>query len=121
MRIELEQFLKGYLTAALFSTTDGSDESGGVPLDRNYTLKDFSFSALEIAKKDCKAFQDANAADLADIPCEDAGRDFWFTRNRHGTGFWDRGYPADIAHRLTEAAHVYGAVDLFVHSDGLIY
>ena len=98
MRIELEKFLTGYLKAALFSTTDESSDSGGEPLDKNYTVNDFSFTALEIAKKDCKAFQEANAADLADIDCEQAGHDFWLTRNRHGTGFWDRGYKIGRAH-----------------------
>lgn len=121
MRIEQEKFLKGYLTAALWSTTDESDESGGVPLDKNYNIEDFSETALEIAKKDCAAFQETNAADLADIDCEQAGTDFWLTRNRHGTGFWDRGYEAALAHRLTEAAHVYGSVDLWVAENGLIY
>jgi len=121
MRIELEKFLTGYLKAALFSTTDESNDSGGEPLDKNYTVNDFSFTALEIAKKDCKAFQEANAADLADIDCEQVGHDFWLTRNRHGTGFWDRGYEPALAHRLTEAAHVYGSMDLWVGDDGLIY
>lgn len=121
MRIEQEKFLKGYLAAALWTTTDETNESGGEPLDKNYDTDDFSPTALEIAKKDCAAFQEANAADLADLDCEQAGHDFWLTRNRHGTGFWDRGYEAARAHRLTEAAHVYGSVDLWVAEDGLIY
>lgn len=120
MRIEQEKFLKGYLEAALWSTTDESDESGGEPLDKNYSVDDFSPTAMEIAKKDCAAFQEANAADLADIDCEQAGRDFWLTRNRHGAGFWDRGL-GEIGERLTKAAHVYGSVDLWVAQDGLIY
>lgn len=120
MRIEQGKFLKGYLEAALWSTTDESDESGGEPLDKNYNIKDFSETALEIAKKDCAAFQEANAADLADIDCEQAGHDFWLTRNRHGAGFWDRGL-GEVGKRLTDAAHVYGSVDLWVAENGLIY
>jgi hypothetical protein len=120
MTIVEEKFLKGYLTAALWSSNDESYENGGVPLDKNYNIEDFSETALQIAQKDCLAFLEANANDLADIPCEQAGHDFWLTRNRHGTGFWDRGYGAK-GERLTEAAHVYGSVDLFVAANGLIY
>lgn len=118
---ELEKFINGYLTAALWSTTDESTPEGGEPLDKHYTTDDFSFTALEIARKDCKAFIEANATDLEGIDPEKAGHDFWLTRNRHGTGFWDRGYENARAHRLTEAAHVYGSLDLWVAEDGLIY
>lgn len=120
MTIVEEKFLKGYLTAALWSSNDESNDSGGEPLDKNHCINDFSFSALERANKDCKAFLAANEADLADIPCEQAGHDFWLTRNRHGTGFWDRGY-GEKGERLTKAAHEFGFVDLFVAADGLIY
>lgn len=116
MRIEQEKFLDGYLKAALWSSTDDNSE----PLDKNYNLEDFSETALEIARKDCAAFQEANATDLEDIDCEQAGHDFWLTRNHHGAGFWDRGHGAK-GDRLTEAAHVYGSVDLFVAANGLIY
>ena len=46
--------------------------------------------------------------------------DFWLTGNRHGAGFWDRGYGAD-GDTLTEAAHGYGDVDLYVGDDGQIH
>ena len=45
--------------------------------------------------KDCNAFQE-RAADLLesayarDYNAEQAGRDFWYTRNGHGLGFWYR-------------------------------
>lgn len=120
MTIVEEKFLKGYLTAALWSSNDESDDSGGQPLDKNYNIEDFSYSALEKANKECKAFMAANASDLADLPPEQAGHDFWLTRNRHGTGFGDRGY-GEKGERLTKAAHDFGSVDLFVAADGLIY
>lgn len=49
-----------------------------------------------------------------------AGHDFWLTRCGHGAGFWDRGL-GDIGCKLTEAASVYGSVDLYIGDDGLIY
>jgi hypothetical protein len=36
------------------------------------------------------------------------GHDFALTRNHHGAGFWDRGYPEHIGSELTAAAHAYG-------------
>ena len=33
---ELDQFTRSYIEAALFSTTDNADESGGQPFDANY-------------------------------------------------------------------------------------
>lgn len=36
------------------------------------------------------------------------GHDFLLTRNHHGAGFWDRGYPNDIGEILTEATRPYG-------------
>lgn len=33
------------------------------------------------------------------------GHDYVLTAGRHGAGFWDRGYPADIEGPITKAAH----------------
>jgi hypothetical protein len=54
---------------------------------------------------------------------ERAGHDFWLTRNHHGAGFWDRGEldARGIGKRLTDHAHSYGGVDLYVGDDGRIY
>lgn len=120
MRIEQEKFLDGYITCALWSSTDWSDDSGGEPLDANYDRSDLSEACLEEFKRDCADFQDANADDLADIDCEQAGHDFWLTRNGHGAGFWDRGL-GELGERLTNACKPYGSVDLYVGDDGQIH
>ena len=57
----------------------------------------------------------------ADIGPESAGHDLWLTRNRHGTGFWDRGYDDDVAKILTDAAHSMGGSDPYIGDDGLCY
>lgn len=36
------------------------------------------------------------------------GHDFLLTRNGHGAGFWDRGYPVDIGRDLSTNARAYG-------------
>lgn len=129
--VDLDEFTVHYLIAALWSSNDESTPQGGEPLDQNYDLDDIAVETLQQAKEDCEAFQRDNAADLALVPehprggedwSVDAfnGHDFWLTRNRHGAGFWDRGY-GDLGRRLTDAAHVWGTVDLYVGDDGRIY
>jgi hypothetical protein len=73
------------------------------------------------AVADCTTFQEANTDDLAELGNdEQAGVDFWLTRNGHGAGFWDRGNGA-LGDRLAAAAKIYGTVDLYAGDDGLIY
>jgi hypothetical protein len=117
----LGKFVLGYLSAALFSTTDESREDGGDPLDKNYSTADFAPEAIEKAKRDCERFQDENADDLSDFDLEEAGADFWFTRCGHGVGFWDGDYPEPQATRLTDASKKFGEVWLTVGDDGQIY
>lgn len=109
----LDTFTLAYIECALWSSTDNADESGGEPLDRNYEIADIALDTLASMAADCSAFQDSNASDLATWGDEQAGHDFWLTRNGHGAGFWDRGRGA-IGERLSVAARAYGSVDLYV-------
>lgn len=108
----LDAFTTAYLECALWASTE-SDEEGnmGDSLDENHDLESFDLESLQAAIADCKAFQEENADDLADLDPEQCGHDFWLTRCRHGAGFWDRGLGA-VGDRLSEAARVYGDVDL---------
>lgn len=110
-RNDFDPFLQGYLDAALF-TTDENPPSGcdyvesGRAAEMYPSLPDYF---IEQARKDCAAFTVANAELLnrAGDPWQN-GSDFWYTRNGHGVGFWDRGYPDDVAEPLTDAAHKFG-------------
>jgi hypothetical protein len=68
--------------------------------------------------EDLTAFLRGNAADIAlsGLTGHQVGEDFWLTRNRHGAGFWDRGL-GEVGLRLTEAARVYGTVDVPLSDD----
>lgn len=114
------EFVKQYLETALWSSHDNADESGGDPMDVNYGVDDIAPAALASAREDCEAFWRDHWQDMESDPGR-AGHDFWLTRNRHGAGFWDGDWPEPAATRLTDAAHVYGWVDLYVGDDGLIY
>lgn len=125
--MDIDKFVSGYITCALWSSTDNADESGGEPLDANYDQLDINITTLEQMCKDCADFIEANAADLEEYaevlgggPDEHAGHDFWLTRNGHGEGFWDRGL-GELGDRLTAAAHACGECDLYVGDDGRLY
>lgn len=116
-------FLRGYLAAALFTGTDESDEQGGEPLDKNYTIDDFSNDAIARAVRDTNEFIKKYNDQLAETGADDEqlGHDFWLTRNRHGTGFWDRNYPEPAAKTLTDAAHAMGECWVLVGDDNKIH
>lgn len=128
---QLDNFTLAYIECALWSTNDESDESGesgGVPLDENYSIDDLAPEALEAMIADCERFQKENAADIADGPdapnytaSERAGYDFWLTRNGHGAGFWDGDWEEEAGERLTAASEAFGEFYLYVGDDGLIY
>ena len=113
----MNTFTKAYIEAALWSSTDDDDQ----PLDENYDISDLAPSTLQGMIEDCKAFQEANAKDI-DGKDEQAGHDFWLTRNGHGCGFWEiPDWEEEAGKRLTEATHTFGEVYLYVGDDGKIY
>jgi hypothetical protein len=113
-----EQLFHGYITAALWSSTD----DGGEPLDRNYSRSDISDAAIEKMTADCTAFREQNqeTLDASGLDIDQQGHDFWLTRNRHGAGFWDRNL-GDIGQKLTDAAHAFGEQNVYVGDDGLLH
>jgi len=114
-----DKFLAAYITAALWSSNDESTPQGGEPLDTNYGSEDLAPETLAKMKADCEQFIAENASDIEGRE-EQAGHDFWLTRNHHGAGFWDGGWP-EAGERLTEACRSFSEVNLYVGDDGLIY
>lgn len=114
----LDDFCAAYIEAALWSTNDESDESGGVPLDENYSVDDISEETLRKMQKDCDKFQEL-AGEMIEDQEEQAGHDFWLTRNGHGAGFWDGDWP-EHGDALTELSKKFGEVWLIVTDDGMI-
>lgn len=112
---ETDSFTKGYVTTALWSSTDEQGE----PLDC-YGWDDLSDDAQSEILEDCAAFQDDHW-DLIRSDPHRAGGDFWLTRNHHGAGFWDGDWPKPAATILTDAAHIYGSSDLYEGDDGKLY
>lgn len=122
-------FVLGFIEAMFFTETGCTDSSewlntpedvrtsdGQLPRDMGYT--DLHPDSLAAIRADCEAWQAANADLLAqayaagDYDAAQAGRDYWFTRNGHGVGFWDRkeldspgriGTGLSIGQRLSDA------------------
>ncbi len=109
----LDTFTRAYVDAIIFT------ESGPDNL-RDKTLSDFSPSAVTKIQQDCAKFQSENA-ELIGSRYEDAGHDFWLTRNNHGAGFWDGGWPDDVDGKLSQAAEAFGTSEVYVGDDDLVY
>jgi hypothetical protein len=115
---EIDAFTRAYLECALWSSTGEDDE----PLDDDHSTDDIALDALQSAIDDCRSFQ-ADAADLlleSELSDEQAGHDFWLTRNGHGAGFWDRGLGV-VGDRLSKLSKPYGSADLYVGDDGKVH
>lgn len=112
--MSLEKFTEAYIECALWSSTDNNDE----PLDSgDYEL---SGDARKQMVADCKSFYESHADLLETVDDEQAGHDFWLTRNGHGAGFWDRGL-GELGRKLTDACKPYSSCDLYVGDDSEIH
>lgn len=117
-RAYIDAMVLSYANTALWSSSndlyradpDGDDSEF---LDGDYDIDDIDAATMDDFRVDCRDFYEANRADLVEMDADQAGHDFWLTRNRHGAGFWDRGLGAR-GDRLTTAARPYGEVNLWV-------
>ena len=119
----LDRFTQAYMVCALWSTTV-CDESGQniESLDDRFGLDDLAQKTVQQMTEDCALFQKEYSALLAQARDDERnGHDFWLTRNHHGAGFWDRGYPHDVGNALTKAAHAEGERDLYIGDDEKIH
>lgn len=115
--VAVHAMLVGYVTCAFWSDGQGRDTEGAYVAVNGEPLTP---EAWTDALQDIAAFVHGNLADLiatGEADWEQHGHDFWLTRNGHGAGFWDRGYPHDVAERLSGASRVYGAVNLVLEPD----
>lgn len=112
--MKTETFTDAYIQCALWSSTDGEDNS----LDGRGNELAPETRAMMVA--DCAKFQAEN--DLTGYPDTNAGHDFWLTRNGHGSGFWENDFGTpEQCKKLTEASKAFGTHDLYIGDDGMIY
>lgn len=125
----LTKFAQGYVKAAFFTASgDPDDELDGKG------FSDLSAETVAEIVRECEDFRADNGPMIESLiedggPGGDydeaaAGRDFWFTRNGHGVGYWDRGFAGDmglVAQHLSDAAERAGQKDIYLGDDGTVY
>lgn len=136
---ELPAFVRGYIECIFFTEeapqvdaeqwrhmteNDYETVAGSFPCD--CTPADLAELPRIVA--DCEAFQRAAEQELGQAyergyTAEQAGRDFWFTRNGHGVGFWDREIltAGELGAALTEKTNAFGPIDAVYGDDQKIY
>ena len=131
---DLDAFTQGYIEALFFTSGDpcGSFNEGEAgendDLTAVYGFSDLAPETLAAIIEDCRTFQMIAEADLTeandiDHQCgeAEAGRDFWYTRNGHGCGFWDGDWPEPYATALTDACKAFRSLDAYPGDDGKVY
>ncbi len=138
---DLDTFTRAYIATALWVGVE-APEGHEMAMLCDLPESDLAPETLAQMITDCARFQAENKATIAaagtvkggpdfdverraghDFDVEGrAGHDFWLTRNNHGAGFWDGGWPEPMAAALTRAAEAFGECNLyFGGDDGEIY
>lgn len=97
-----QEFIAGYLTAALWSSSDTITDAEGEERDVELDEYDWADGEAEKLHADCYDFMQKYGRLLERYArrvshsgeytaWEVAGHDFWLTRCGHGVGYWDRG------------------------------
>ena len=125
--IDREAVLRGYIAAALWSSSDESTPQGGEPLDSNYSIDSLTADCKKRMRADVDKFCAENEATL--LTCkvgvwestgyaedhEQIGHDLWLNRNGHGCGFWENDHCNEAQGEvLSEAAKRMGECNLYV-------
>jgi hypothetical protein len=111
LKIELTEneiaFVAAYVEAIDFTDTGDTDQpEAGCDLDEDF-YRESVIDCLSFYSRIC-CYLNSETGTLSQ-----AAHDFWFSRNGHGTGFWDRPevygeYLCDMLHKRAEG---YGQVD----------
>lgn len=127
---ELDEFVRGFVDAALWSSVDNADGvTGGEPLDANYDASDIDPVTMVAFRKVCTAFVEKYGDLIADDDSPAirkygrwslAGHELWLTSAGHGSGFGDGNFP-EHDDELYEAASDSEEFELYVGDDGVIY
>lgn len=134
----LDAFTQGYIEALFFTemehgtTSETHEPETQSSLPGDMTFADLSQTALATIVAECEAFQETHAALLESVygvqgryesreyDAQRAGNDFWYTRNGHGTGFWDRGLD-DAGDKLADICRATRNQDAYMGDDGQIH
>lgn len=129
----LSDFAKGYVEAMFFTNGDtGDDDENRL---NELGVEALTYEAVKRIARDCAAFQtDPAVAPLLECayqavcpkygPYDEtrAGHDFWFSRQGHGAGYFDRDFIGkQVRDGLQEAARKAGEVYIEVYRNRIHY
>lgn len=106
----MDEFIAGYVECLLWlAKFDNGESVSGLHVDDI----DIAPTSMEKIRRECADFYNANREtwERGGWRDDQAGHDFYLTRNRHGAGFWDREYNDDsrkVRQELTRNAQAYG-------------
>jgi len=119
----MSAFFAGYIEALYFANS--ATNCNGETVEY-ITGVDMTEDALDECRQDCAQFLELAGAkvDLAIAGSDEythtmAGRDFWFSRQGHGVGFWDRGLGL-LGDDLHKVAELFGEKHLYINERGLL-
>lgn len=119
---DLDVFERAYIRQALWASEDGR----GSPLDTNHDIMELPVLTIQRLKDDCDQFRASPAVrellreayELRRYGDEQAGGDFWLTRNENlNAGFWDQKLGL-IGESLTTLARTMGPRALVIAPNG---
>jgi hypothetical protein len=121
----LSYLVQGYIEAMFFTDTGSGDDKGL----EHATFADLDDQTLAAIKLDCDKFyamaepliSDAISLSPKPYTLRRAGNDFWYTRNGHGTGFWDRDLPGELGEKLSTIAKNFCGQTPYRGDDGKMY
>lgn len=105
---KIDTFVEHYSICAIWT----NEELDG------FTSDDINMKAQLTIIEDCYSFLVKAWGIVSELDLQQAGHDFWLTRNGHGTGFWDR---EDVykgkGEELTKLAESYGEQYVYLNGD----
>lgn len=116
-----------YESAAVYAALEtllwSEADDNGVPLDSNYSPEDVCTDDRRRLREAISEFINTEGVqeriERQQISPEQFGHDFVLAANRHGAGYWDRGYGTD-GQWLAEMAHPYGEMHAQVNFRALV-
>lgn len=141
---DLDLFTQAYIVAALYTEQEALGEAFAAaphhvePMGTGSRYKpgyaDLAPESVARIIRDCREFREREAYMAYRRACynggacsgpkltvEQAGRDFWFSRQGCGCGFWDGDWPEPHATALDELAQSFGEVTVTVGDDGKVW
>ena len=111
-QIGVDAFTMGYIAHGLTLSEEDGEDSG------KFFAENIAPESLAEVAADCAKFQADNGPLIVGRE-QEAGQDFWLTRQRHGAGFWDGDWEG--GYKLTDAAHAFKETGFYLGDDSKIY